>query len=158
MTIFNCFLCRSMTTVLALACAVLVSVDAVWAGDAEKAHGGEQEELDVAAIRALTAASFVVAKTGGIRMILIKPGTFTMGSPPSEVGRGDDETQHKVTISRPFYMAEAETTHAQYLPIMWPRFRPILVGRHGSGGLYRARTRTIARDQAGRSAEARRRQ
>jgi formylglycine-generating enzyme required for sulfatase activity len=36
-------------------------------------------------------------------MVVIPPGTFTMGSPTSEVGRYDDEgPQHQVTISRPF--------------------------------------------------------
>ena len=101
------------------------------AGDrkAKKADPPKQKKLDPAAVKSLKAPSFVVPKSGGIRMILIKPGTFTMGSPQSEVGRGDDETQHKVTISKPFYMAETETTHAQYLPIMWPKFRPILVRR-----------------------------
>jgi len=84
---------------------------------------------DPAAIRSLEAASFVVPDSGGIRMIRIKPGTFTMGSPDSEVGRGKDETQHKVTISKPFYMAETETTHAQYMPVMWPDYRPVLEGR-----------------------------
>jgi len=64
-----------------------------------------------------------------MRMILIKPGTFAMGSPRNEVGRGKDETQHEVTISKPFYMAETETTHAQYMPVMWPNFQPILEGR-----------------------------
>jgi formylglycine-generating enzyme required for sulfatase activity len=86
-----------------------------------------------AAIRALKAKAFVVPNTRGIRMILIQPGTFVMGSPSDELGRGEDETQHKVTISRPFYIAEAETTQDQYLPIMWPNYRPILLrrGRYG---------------------------
>ncbi len=115
--------CRNTTHLLALACAVLLPAGVVGADDAT------QERLDVAAVKSFAAPSFLVPKSGGIRMVLIKPGTFTMGSPPSEVGRGDDETQHEVTISKPFYMAETETTHAQYLPIMWPSFRPILVGR-----------------------------
>ncbi|MFC1601049.1 formylglycine-generating enzyme family protein [Candidatus Sumerlaeota bacterium] len=108
---------------------MLASANVVQAEGAERADAAEQDELDIAAVASLRAPSFVVPKTGGIRMMLIKPGTFTMGSPSSEVGRGDDETQHKVTISKPFYMAQTETTHAQYLPIMRPDFRPVLVGR-----------------------------
>jgi formylglycine-generating enzyme required for sulfatase activity len=36
------------------------------------------------------------------KFALIPAGTFTMGSPSSEPGRDIDETQHPVTISRPF--------------------------------------------------------
>jgi formylglycine-generating enzyme required for sulfatase activity len=99
-----------------------------------------QEKEDVPtnakAIKLLKAKSFVVPDCGDMKMVLIKPGTFTMGSPENEVGRGDDEAQHKVTISKPFYMAEIEVTHGQYMPIMWPDFRPILVGRgrYGQSG------------------------
>ena len=35
---------------------------------------------------------------------LIPAGTFVMGSPLTEQGRGSDETQHQVTLSKPFYM------------------------------------------------------
>ena len=127
MTISNRSICRRTAAILALICAALMSPSVARAADAK------QEQLDIAAVKSLKAPSFVVPKSGDLRMILIKPGTFTMGSPTSEVGRGNDETQHKVAISKPFYMAETETTHAQYLPIMWPDFRPILVrrGRYG---------------------------
>ena len=84
---------------------------------------------DAAAIRSLKAKSFVVPQMKGMRMIRIEPGTFLMGSPDNESGRGDDETQHKVTISKPFYMAETETTQEQYLPVMRPNYRPVLLGR-----------------------------
>ena len=42
------------------------------------------------------------------------PGTFTMGSPPSEDGRNDNETQHQVTLSRGFWMLETEVTQAMW--------------------------------------------
>jgi len=53
----------------------------------------------------------------GIVLVLIPPGTFDMGSPETEPGRGAggyDETRHKVTISRPFYMGKHEVTVAQF--------------------------------------------
>ena len=37
-------------------------------------------------------------------------GTFTMGSPESEEGRNNDETQHKVTLPKGFWMLETEVT------------------------------------------------
>ncbi len=48
----------------------------------------------------------------------IPAGTFIMGSPENEQGRVGGETQHKVTISRPFYMGVTEITQAQWRSIM----------------------------------------
>ena len=50
----------------------------------------------------------------GQEFVLIPAGTFTMGSPSSEPGRDDDETQHQVTISKPFYMMKTEVTVGQW--------------------------------------------
>jgi formylglycine-generating enzyme required for sulfatase activity len=51
-------------------------------------------------------------------MIFCPPGTFTMGSPTTEAGRGGDETQHQVTLSHGFYLGKHEVTQAQYQTIM----------------------------------------
>lgn len=48
-----------------------------------------------------------------IEWINIPAGTFTMGSPKSEVDREDGETQHKVTLSA-FKMSKYEVTFEQY--------------------------------------------
>ena len=50
----------------------------------------------------------------GITLAYIPAGTFMMGSPASEEGRRDDETQHQVTLSKPFWMGTTEVTNAQY--------------------------------------------
>ena len=50
----------------------------------------------------------------GMTFVLIPPGTFTMGSPPDEPGRKDDELQHPVTLTRPFYLSKHETTVGQF--------------------------------------------
>ena len=50
-------------------------------------------------------------------MIFIKGGTFKMGSPASENWRGDDETQHEITVSD-FYISSHEITQAEYKSIM----------------------------------------
>lgn len=42
------------------------------------------------------------------------PGEFVMGSPTSEPGRDDDESQHKVTLTRGFWLGETEVTQAQW--------------------------------------------
>ncbi|MEO2088805.1 MAG: SUMF1/EgtB/PvdO family nonheme iron enzyme, partial [Gemmataceae bacterium] len=57
--------------------------------------------------------------TAGQRMIQLKPGTFTMGSPEGEEGRDKSEgPQHKVTLSSPFFMSATEVTRAEYLKVM----------------------------------------
>lgn len=53
-----------------------------------------------------------------LELVLIPAGTFVMGSPESEERRDSDETQHQVTLTKPFYMARCETTQSQYRCIM----------------------------------------
>lgn len=48
-----------------------------------------------------------------IAWAIIPAGTFTMGSPPSEVYRDDNETPHRVTLSA-FKMSKNEVTFEQY--------------------------------------------
>jgi len=49
---------------------------------------------------------------------LIPPGTFSMGSPSDEPGRGIGEDQHQVTLSTSFYMMTTEVTQAQWEAVM----------------------------------------
>lgn len=44
------------------------------------------------------------ANSIGMKFKLIPAGTFMMGSPPDEKGSQDDERQHQVTISKPYFM------------------------------------------------------
>jgi formylglycine-generating enzyme required for sulfatase activity len=53
-----------------------------------------------------------------MKLALIPAGKFLMGSPADEQERFDDETQHEVTISRPFYMGVTEVTQEQYEAVM----------------------------------------
>ncbi|GHU22904.1 hypothetical protein FACS1894172_07700 [Spirochaetia bacterium] len=48
----------------------------------------------------------------------IPAGTFMMGSPAPEVNRVGNEVQHKVTISRDFYMGKCEVTQKEYQEVM----------------------------------------
>jgi len=49
-----------------------------------------------------------------LEMVLIPSGSFIMGSPETEIDRDDDETQHPVTITKPFYLGKYEITNAQW--------------------------------------------
>jgi formylglycine-generating enzyme required for sulfatase activity/predicted DNA-binding WGR domain protein len=53
-----------------------------------------------------------------LEMILIPAGNFKMGSPASEKGRYDNETQHEVTLTKPFYMGKYEVTQEQWEAVM----------------------------------------
>lgn len=46
----------------------------------------------------------------GYTMKTVPAGTFTMGSPPDEAGRTDDEVRHEVRLSRPFAIGTAEVS------------------------------------------------
>ena len=49
-----------------------------------------------------------------LEMVLVPAGKFKMGSPANEKGRGFDETQHDVTLTKPFYMGKYEVTQEQW--------------------------------------------
>ncbi len=54
----------------------------------------------------------------GQTFVYIQPGTYMMGSPSNEKGRADDEKQHKVTLTKGFYMQNTEVTQGQWKAIM----------------------------------------
>jgi formylglycine-generating enzyme required for sulfatase activity len=56
----------------------------------------------------------------GMKLVLIPPGEFMMGSPEGEkVGRYYDEgAQHRVKITRGFYLGATEVTQAQWQKVM----------------------------------------
>jgi formylglycine-generating enzyme required for sulfatase activity len=54
----------------------------------------------------------------GMTFVLIPAGSFQMGSPVGEEDRNQDEQQHKVTISKPFYLQTTEVTQGQWQKVM----------------------------------------
>ena len=69
---------------------------------------------------AASAKTFFAGCGNGVQMefVRIPAGTFMMGSPTSEVGRDNDESQVRVTISRPFYLGKYEVTQKQWRAVM----------------------------------------
>ncbi len=53
-----------------------------------------------------------------LEMALIPAGKFKMGSLETEKNRGEDETQHEVTITKPFYIGKYEITQEQWQVVM----------------------------------------
>jgi formylglycine-generating enzyme required for sulfatase activity len=72
-------------------------------------------------------AADVVANSLGMRMVRVPPGTFLMGSPPAEPLRQEEETPHRVTLTRAFRVAATEVTQKQWLALM-PQNRSPQVG------------------------------
>ena len=54
----------------------------------------------------------------GMKLRLIPAGEFMMGSPGTESDRRADETQHRVSITKPFYLGVTEVTQEQYQKVM----------------------------------------
>lgn len=62
-------------------------------------------------------------KTGRVEkimnsMVKCNAGTFMMGSQPDELGRGENEFQHQVTIDKDFYICRFEVTQSLYNAVM----------------------------------------
>jgi formylglycine-generating enzyme required for sulfatase activity len=85
------------------------------------------ETLDRLSASDLSHVEFVVrrgqAKTIrnsiGMQFVLVPAGSFLMGSPAGEPGRGSDEgPQYHVTITRPFYLGVCPVTQAQWQTVM----------------------------------------
>jgi formylglycine-generating enzyme required for sulfatase activity len=72
---------------------------------AEYLGSKEEEEIDLG---------------GGVKLklVLIPPGKFLMGSPEGEKDRRDDEVQHEVEITKPYYLGAFAVTQAQYEKVM----------------------------------------
>jgi len=65
-----------------------------------------------------TPLSRIVDDWAGISLVELPPGRFTMGSPGSELGRGDDEVLHDVEITRPFFIGQFEVTQQEWRTVM----------------------------------------
>ena len=57
---------------------------------------------------------------GGVTMEFAwcPPGTFMMGSPSNEENRGNDEAQHRVTLTKGFWLGKYEVTQKQWQSVM----------------------------------------
>lgn len=79
-------------------------------------------------IGSLFASDRVFRNSLGMEFVLLPAGTFVMGSLSDERHRDDDETQHRVIITTPFYLQETEVTLKQWRALMGRR---ILCPRRG---------------------------
>ncbi|MDR1166200.1 MAG: formylglycine-generating enzyme family protein [Deltaproteobacteria bacterium] len=60
-----------------------------------------------------------ITNSVGMKFTLISPGAFTMGTDLNfESGNSNETPQHRVTISRPFYMGVYEVTQSEWMSVM----------------------------------------
>ena len=69
-------------------------------------------------IRAGEERDFEYARGFRVRMCWIPPGEFLMGSPEGEIGRQDHENQHRVTLTKGFWLGKYEVTQEQWQAVM----------------------------------------
>jgi formylglycine-generating enzyme required for sulfatase activity len=87
-----------------------------------------------------SAKSFV--NSIGMKLVRIPAGTFLMGSPASEAGHYDNETQHHVTLTRDFYLGTTVVTQGEYEQVMGMNPSYFSAGGGGRGkinGMYTSR-------------------
>ena len=81
---------------------------------------GEPIEEEQVKVESSSGETKTITLPGGVtmEMIYVAPGSFMMGSPSSEEGRDDDETQHRVTLTKGFWLGKYEVTQAQWQSVM----------------------------------------
>ena len=104
---------------LALVCLVASTFAAETPAPAFPLWDGK-ESIEQYAKRVNLPATQTLDLGGGVKLelVLIPAGKFIMGSPETEKGRRDNETQHEVTITQPFYMGKYVVTQEQYEKVM----------------------------------------
>jgi formylglycine-generating enzyme required for sulfatase activity len=97
----------------------------VWVDDAEGRAERAVAVAEVATAKAWLAKSGKGAGGGSDwtsptlgTMKWIPAGTFTMGSPASEAGRSDNEVQHRVTLTRGYWLMDHEVTQGEWQSVM----------------------------------------
>ena len=63
-------------------------------------------------------AEAIIEEKTGMELVFIPAGEFMMGSPVGEKAREQDETQHKVRITKPFYMGKYEVTQGEWRKVV----------------------------------------
>ena len=83
-----------------------------WVFDSDEAKRRQEE---AAASLERPAEMIVTLADGvGLELVLVPPGSFVMGSPPTEENRAADEHLHRVHHGAAFYMARYELTESQW--------------------------------------------
>jgi eukaryotic-like serine/threonine-protein kinase len=100
---------------------VILAIWRPWSGGSIPDNGSSANNTTsnpAASTAAVSSLPQSLANSIGMEFRLIQAGTFKMGSPTSEGERSSDETQHEVTLTRPYYLGVYEVTQEQYEKVM----------------------------------------
>lgn len=100
-----------VNTVILLSVIIFIGI---WGADRAK-FKARNTELEKAAMAVSSRDANQIIKE---MMVKCPAGEFMMGSPTNELGRRDDEVQHKVRISQDFYISKYPITQMMYMAIM----------------------------------------
>ena len=89
-----------------------------WTNVTVDTEGVELVDLSPGSGNRFYRAMAVEVPLGPAGFVWMAPGTFVMGSPTSEAGRGPHETQHTVTLTQGFWMSDHEVTQEEYEAMM----------------------------------------
>ncbi len=97
-----------------------VRIVALFADDAAAPSAAAPEETpaDTQADTPSPSQGDTYVNSVGMRFVFVPAGTFTMGSPPGETGRSDNERPHMVRITSGFFLQETEVTQQQWETVM----------------------------------------
>ena len=84
-----------------------------------------------------------IGNTVGMKFKRIRSGRFLMGSPKDEDGHGDDEPQHEVEITKPFYVGVCPVTVGQFRTFVQDARHTTAAELDGQGWGYDASTRKL---------------
>ncbi len=87
----------------------------LWIAAALAGCGGSETPRPAATAETLTVE---LGRGVTLRLVRIPPGSFQMGSPEGEEGRGTSEARHQVTLTHAFYLGVTEVTQAQWYTVM----------------------------------------
>ena len=76
------------------------------------------EEAERKARKGVKCKTIILPGGAEMEMIYCPPGEFMMGSPATEEGRDDDETQHRVILTRGFWLGKFPVTQRQWQSVM----------------------------------------
>jgi formylglycine-generating enzyme required for sulfatase activity len=102
----------------AIAVLMVVFVAAFFAVAKEDKKQTPANAASKAATPAPTEKTIDLGNEVSLTLVLIPAGEFDMGSPMEELKRDNDEAQHHIKLTKPFYMGKFEVTQLQYRVIM----------------------------------------
>ncbi|MBP5672152.1 MAG: SUMF1/EgtB/PvdO family nonheme iron enzyme [Victivallales bacterium] len=85
---------------------------------AEKAAAEEAARKAAEAFQQQQIVTLALGNGVELKLVKIAAGSFMMGSPLSEEGRFDNEKQHKVTLTKDFWLGRCPVTQGQYEAVM----------------------------------------